>query len=116
MSNQVFDFCDTSRVIEEIPPEDQTASSMNGWDFTAKPKIPYRRTFKVALHGMRWYLATGGASLDITTDTNFIVIIGCGIVSYSTMSISVKFEFGLTSLYGFRQRSQIVMDIVRQLR
>lgn len=61
-----FDFCDTSRVIEEIAPESPAGTDMNGWTFTAKPAIPYRRTFKVTLHGMRWYL--NGSVLDITTN------------------------------------------------
>lgn len=63
-----FDFCTGSRVIEELPPEEPTIISMNGWDFAAKPKVPYRREFKVSLMGMRWYLNSGGTALDITTD------------------------------------------------
>lgn len=68
MSNLVFDFCSTSRVIEEMPPEEPSMASMNGWDFTAKPKIPYRREFKVRLDGMTWYLNDAANALDITTD------------------------------------------------
>lgn len=62
----IFDFCPNSRVAEELPPEEVVAASMNGWDFTAKPKIPYRAKFKVTLYGMRWYL--DGAELDTITD------------------------------------------------
>lgn len=43
--------------------------SMNGWPFTAKPKVPYQREFKVTLQGLRWYLNVGGTALDETTDT-----------------------------------------------
>lgn len=69
MSNQTFDFCDTSRVAEELPPQEQPMMSMNGWPFTSKPKVPYQREFKVKLHGMKWYLNVGGTALDVTTDT-----------------------------------------------
>ena len=58
MSNLIFDFCKTSRVIEEIPPDDPIVTSMNGWDFAAKPKTPFRRTFKITLNGMQWFLTT----------------------------------------------------------
>lgn len=68
MSNQVFDFCDTSRVIVEVPPQEQQVISMNGWDFSAKPKVPYRREFKTTLYGMRWYLNGAGTALDVATD------------------------------------------------
>lgn len=68
MSNFVFDFCSTSRVAEEIPPEEVRAASMNGWDYSAKPKVPYRATFKVTLYGMKWYLNSAGDALDVATD------------------------------------------------
>jgi hypothetical protein len=71
MSNLVFDFCDTARVAEEMPPEEQTITSMNGWDFAARPKVPYRRKFKVSLYGLRWYLNVAGTALDLTTNTKF---------------------------------------------
>jgi hypothetical protein len=71
MSNLVFDFADTARVIQELPPEEQQVMSMNGWPFAAKPKIPYQRKFKVNLFGMKWYLNTGQTALDETTDTKF---------------------------------------------
>lgn len=60
MSNLVFDFCTHHRVIEEIPPDDPQIMSMNGWDFSAKPKIPYRRTFKTTLNGMQWFMQSSG--------------------------------------------------------
>lgn len=69
MSNQTFDFCNTSRVAEELPPQEQPTMSMNGWPFTSKPKVPYQREFKVTLDGLKWYLNVGGTALDETTDT-----------------------------------------------
>lgn len=66
-----FDFADTKRVIQELPPEETSAVSFNGWDFTSKPAVPYRRTFSVTLNGMRWYLNTAGTALDVTTNPKF---------------------------------------------
>lgn len=61
-----FDFVPNSHVAEEIPPEERNVTSMNGWDFTAKPSVPYRAKFKLTLSGMRWRMS--GAALDVTTD------------------------------------------------
>lgn len=61
-----FDFVPNSHVAEEIPPEEQSAMSMNGWEFTTKPSVPYRARFKLTLSGMRWRLS--GGALDTTTD------------------------------------------------
>ena len=61
-----FDFCDTSRVIKETAPETPAGTDMNGWTFTSKPSVPYRRSFTVKLAGMRWYVS--GGALDITTN------------------------------------------------
>jgi hypothetical protein len=61
-----FDFCPNTHVAEEIPPEEQQAMSMNGWDFTAKPRIPYRPKFKLTLGGLRWHLS--GGQIDIAKD------------------------------------------------
>ena len=63
-----FDFCDNSRVVQELPPEEPSAMSFNGWEFTSKPAVPYRRTFSVVLTGMRWYVREDGQGLDVTTD------------------------------------------------
>lgn len=71
MSNQSFDFADTARVIQELPPQESPVITMNGWPFAVKPKTPYQRTFKVKLNGLRWYLNVGGTALDETTDTKF---------------------------------------------
>jgi hypothetical protein len=64
----VFDFCPNTHVAEEIPPEEPSAVSMNGWDFVAKPSVPYRRRFKLTLGGMRWIFNAAGDALDLTTD------------------------------------------------
>lgn len=69
MALDLFDFCPDSRVAEEIPPDPQTAMSMNGWDFTAKPAVPYRAKFNVTLSGLRWLLNDAGDALDLTTDS-----------------------------------------------
>lgn len=63
-----WDFCPNSMVAQEIPPEPTKATSMNGWEFTSRPSVPYRRTFKVTISGLRWYLNEAGNSLDVTTD------------------------------------------------
>lgn len=65
----VFDFVPNTHVAEEIPPDEPTATTMNGWDFVAKPSVPYRRKFKVTLSGMRWYLNRAQNSLDVTKDS-----------------------------------------------
>jgi hypothetical protein len=64
----VFDFAPNTHVAEEIPPEEATATSMNGWDFTAKPAVPYRRKFKLTMSGMRWFLNENGDGLDLLSD------------------------------------------------
>lgn len=63
-----FDFAPNSHVAEEIPPEEPEVISMNGWDFTAKPSIPYRAKFKLTLTGMRWYFNSDGTAYDTTTN------------------------------------------------
>lgn len=63
-----FDFAPNSRVAEEIPPEEPNVVSFNGWDFTAKPAVPYRARFKLTLSGMRWILNPAGTALDVATD------------------------------------------------
>lgn len=62
-----FDFAVNHRVIEELPPEEHKGTDLNGWVFNTKPSVPYRPTFKVTLHGMRWFLNTPGNALDIVT-------------------------------------------------
>lgn len=61
-----FDFCPKSRVAVEVAPDVGSPVDMNGWEYTAKPNVPYRRKFVVTLTGMRWYMGNG--VLDVTTD------------------------------------------------
>lgn len=61
-----FNFCPDSHVAVEIPPEETSVVSFNGWDFRAKPGIPYRPRFRLRLGGMRWYLS--GTALDVATN------------------------------------------------
>lgn len=64
-----FDFCSKSRVVVEQAPDNGSPVDMNGWEFTAKPNVPYRRKFTVTLHGLRWYMGTG--RLDVTTNPEY---------------------------------------------
>jgi hypothetical protein len=65
---QEFDFCKHSRVIKELAPEEAGTINMGGWDFSAKPVHPYRRSFVVKLHGLRWYVDSAGG-YDYTLDS-----------------------------------------------
>lgn len=64
----LFDFAPNSHVAEEIPPEEQDAMSMNGWEFTAKPSIPYRRKFRLVMSGMHWRMNKVQTGLDLAND------------------------------------------------
>jgi hypothetical protein len=64
-----FLFCPNSLVPETIPPTPVQGVSMNGWGFSSKPAIPYQRTFRVTLHGMRWFLTASGTFDDATQQT-----------------------------------------------
>ena len=61
-----FDFCPGSRVVEELPGDEPTVQSMNGWAFAPKPKTPYAPSFKVTLYGLRWRFNEQGTALDQT--------------------------------------------------
>lgn len=63
-----FDFCPNSLVPEMIPPDPTNGMSMNGWSFSAKPTIPFQRSWRITLHGMRWYTNAGTGLFDTTTD------------------------------------------------
>lgn len=65
-----FPFCPDRLVPETIPPEPVRGTSFNGWTFSSKPKVPYRKKFKVTLYGIRWYL-DGAGLYDSTTNPNF---------------------------------------------
>ena len=56
----VFNFCPGSLVPETLVPEQLSVMSLNGWTFSAKPNVPYQKSFKVTLHGLRWYLNADG--------------------------------------------------------
>jgi len=53
---ETFDFCPERYVPETMPPQPLQGMSMNGWDFTSRPEVPYKRKFKLKLFGLRWYL------------------------------------------------------------
>lgn len=61
-----FDFAPNSHSAVEIAPDEQSVVSFNGWDFTSRPSLPYRRKFRLRLSGMRWYISNG--ALDVTTN------------------------------------------------
>lgn len=63
----VFDFCPYSRVIEELAPDENSVMTMNGWMFAPKPNTPYRPSFKVTLHGLRWFMGNNN-TLNITAN------------------------------------------------
>lgn len=65
-----FDFAPNSHVAEEIAPEEQPVTSMNGWDFVSRPRTPYRAKFRLTLSGMKWRLNAEGNALDVVTDPN----------------------------------------------
>lgn len=55
-----FNFCPGSLVPETVAPEATQNTSMNGWAFTSKPKVPYQKKFRVTLYGLRWILNGDG--------------------------------------------------------
>lgn len=66
-----FDFCPNRMVPRTRPPAAQgKGMSMNGWYFSAKPNVPYQKTFVVKLQGLRWYLGVGDG-YDTVTDPTF---------------------------------------------
>lgn len=64
-----FSFCPDSLVAETLPPEPVQGTSMNGWTFTSKPKVPFQKKFRVTLHGLRWVLQADGTYDTTTTPT-----------------------------------------------
>jgi len=54
-----------------MPPEPMLGVSMNGWNFSSKPNIPYQRRFKIKLHGLRWYTDPTTDLYDETINPNF---------------------------------------------
>lgn len=67
-----FNFCPERNVPETLPREgNNSAVTMNSWQFNAKPTTPYVRKFKVTLHGLVWYLNQATGLYDSTTNPNF---------------------------------------------
>lgn len=62
----VFDFAPNSHVAVEKAPEDSSVVTFNGWEFTARPAVPYQRRFILKMNGMYWRLS--GGALDIVTE------------------------------------------------
>lgn len=63
----IFDFAPNSHVAEELPPEEPKVTSMNGWDFTSRPVVPYQARFKLTMSGMRWIFNSSRTALDVAT-------------------------------------------------
>jgi hypothetical protein len=67
----IFNFCPTGTVPETLPRDaPQTAMTMNGWQFAARPTTPYQRKFKLTLYGLRWFIRETDGSFDTTTQTS----------------------------------------------
>lgn len=65
-----FNFCPGTLVAETVAPEATQGTSMNGWFFSAKPKVPFQRKFRVTLYGLRWILNTDG-TYNTTSSTAY---------------------------------------------
>ena len=57
---EIFTFCPKTNVPELLPREQPSVMSMGGWTFTSKPTTPYVKTYKVTLHGLKWFLTNDG--------------------------------------------------------
>ena len=66
-----FDFCPNRMVPTTKPPASQgKGMTMNGWFFSAKPNVPYQKSFTVKLQGLTWYLQPDGL-YDSATNPQF---------------------------------------------
>lgn len=63
-----FNFCPNSLVPERIAPAPQSGLSMNGWEFTSRPAVPFRPRYKLTLYGLRWHLDAESRFFDELTD------------------------------------------------
>lgn len=63
---ETFNFAPDSHIAIEKAPEETSAVTFNGWEFTARPAVPYRRKFILKISGMYWRMGEG--ILDVTTD------------------------------------------------
>jgi len=70
MAEFLFDFCPDTRVAETIAPEEPSIKDFNGWDYTPRPVVPYRRKFKILLGGLRWYFNDNG-TIDYLTNPSY---------------------------------------------
>lgn len=68
---ETFNFSPFRNVPETIPPEPMSGLTMNGWQFSSKPNIPYQKRFRIKLYGLRWYTVVGTELYDETTNPNF---------------------------------------------
>lgn len=50
-----FTFCPNGQVPKTLAPEPTSVMSMNGWQATSKPSIPFQKRFSVMLHGLTWF-------------------------------------------------------------
>lgn len=67
----IFDFAPDRNVPETLPRDAASGMTMNGWNFSARPTTPYQRTYRVTLHGMRWYTHPVTGLWDVTTNRFF---------------------------------------------
>lgn len=65
---QEFKFAPESQVPVTLSPDPVQGMSMAGWNFSARPSVPYQRKFRVTLYGMRWYLNEYTGLYDRITD------------------------------------------------
>lgn len=63
-----WDFCPGLMVPRTKPPQLRQGMSMNGWNFSSRPSVPYQKTFVVKLQGMTWYLRDGTDLYDSSTN------------------------------------------------
>lgn len=109
MAEFTFDFCDNSRVVSVIAPEELTVRDFNGWDYTPQPVLPYRRKFKVTLYGLTWYLNGAGTALDVATNPGR----NAGRLEefYTTHRLFKEFDFTHEYLGSMEMRFQNIVSI-----
>lgn len=67
---EVFDFCPDSRIFVEQAPTEREPIAFNGWQSTVRPTDPYRRSFKVKLMGLRWFLTPKALDEAVNPEIN----------------------------------------------
>jgi len=63
-----FNFCPESLVPITLPPDAASAMSLNGWQFTSRPTVPYQKSFQLSLYGLQWILDPVTGLYDSATD------------------------------------------------